>query len=358
VFSLQPTHKSAYCRQDELDSVVKSIKSKHNIVVLAPEKMGKSSFLQSVAAKLDPKFVPMIFSAESCLTLDAYVRKNLLRMLLAFPELFGTNPKDIFSLSLLDLDKRLSLFKISDAARQSLKLLLVYHHDPKSDIASVIRSLFSLSSILAAESKSVAVLMIDDADSLTYLKSGEASLSIIFGEVSKIDNTIFIFASSRRLSIDADIIELKLFSIDSVRKFVAENKLELNEAALSTLFNITQGYPFYLNFFCRIIQRSGAKDASAINAVVDDALQNELGLYYSERIKHLSPKELPILSCMAEHNVNTPSRISKLLDYSQTNVRRFLSIMEEKGFVTLKERGVFEINDPLFRRWLEKEARK
>jgi DeoR/GlpR family transcriptional regulator of sugar metabolism len=61
---------------------------------------------------------------------------------------------------------------------------------------------------------------------------------------------------------------------------------------------------------------------------------------------------------MAEHNVNTPSRISKLLDYSQTNVRRFLSIMDEKGFVTLKERGVFEINDPLFRRWLEKEARK
>jgi len=58
---------------------------------------------------------------------------------------------------------------------------------------------------------------------------------------------------------------------------------------------------------------------------------------------------------MAEHKVNTPSRISKLLNYSQTNVRRFLSIMEEKGFVVLKERGVFEIHDPVFRKWLEKQ---
>jgi hypothetical protein len=320
--------------------------------------MGKSSFLFSLAAQLDPKFVPIIFSAESCLSVDAYIRKNLLSILSAFPELIGKTPKELFSLSIIDIDARISSLKISDAAKHSLKLLLVYPHDPKSGIAEVIMSLFSLPSLLAETSKSAAVLMIDDADSLTYLKSGEASLSIIFDEYSKIDNTIFVFASSKRLSIDAEIIELKPLSIDSLRKFLASERLDLNEPALTTLYNLTQGHPFYLNLFCRIISRSAAKDSAAVNAIVDDSLNNELGLYFSERIKHLSPKELPILFCMAEHNVNTPSRISKLLDYSQTNVRRFLSIMEQKGFVTLKERGIFEINDPVFRKWLEVQSRK
>jgi hypothetical protein len=320
--------------------------------------MGKSSFLLSLAAQLDPKFVPVIFSADACLSVDAYIKRNLLNTLAAFPDLVGKAPKELFSLSIIDIDTRISSLKLSDAAKQSLKLLLVYSHDPKSDIESVIRSLFSLPALLAAESKSAAVLLIDDADSLMYLKSGEASLSIIFDELSKIDNTIFVFTSSKSLSIDAEIIDLKPFPIDSVRKFLAANKLDLNESALSTLYNLTQGHPFYLNLFCRMISHSAARDSAAINAIVEDSLDNELGLYYSERIKHLSPKELPILFCMAEHNVNTPSRISKLLDYSQTNVRRFLSIMAEKGFVTLKERGIFEINDPVFRRWLEVQSRK
>ena len=118
-----------------------------------------------------------------------------------------------------------------------------------------------------------------------------------------------------------------------------------------------EGVPFYLNFFARFISMTGVNDSDSIKGMLDDFLSNELGLYFAERLKLLSPKELPIMFCMAEHKVHTPSRISKLLNYSQTNVRRFLSIMEEKGFVTLKERGVFEIHDPVFRLWLERQSR-
>jgi hypothetical protein len=358
VFSLQPTLREHHYWQQELDSALKSVKAKKHVLILGPEKMGKSSFLLQLAEKLrQHKSVPVILSSANCIDADSYIRRNLLRILSAYPDAFQ-NPKELFSLSVLDLDKRISELKLGAEAKDSLKLLLMFGHDDKIDRQDVIRSFFSLPSILAETSKSASVLMIDDAENLSSIKLGEAPLSMIFDVMKSLKDETFVFASSLKLPVEvSDTIEIKPFSIDAARQFMKENSLQLNEAALSTVYNITGGVPFYLNYFARIISKEGAATPDSINSVLEDALSNELHVYYSEKLKILSPKELPILFCMAEHNVNTPSRISKLLDYSQTNVRRFLSIMEEKGFVALKERGVFEIHDPVFRRWLEIQSR-
>ena len=61
---------------------------------------------------------------------------------------------------------------------------------------------------------------------------------------------------------------------------------------------------------------------------------------------------------MAEHDVYTPSKISKIINYSQTNIRRFLSIMEEKGFVVNTQRGVFAIIDPVFKKWIKNKVKE
>lgn len=358
MFSLQPQTGDAYFWQSEIESAVKHLRSKRNLLVLAPAKMGKSSFLLNLAERLrESKFTPIIFSAEHCMTLNEYIRRNTLAVLSAHPGIFGKDVKSFFSLSILEIDRTISQLNASDAVKQSLKLLLMYEHDSRSDMIEVIRCFFGFPALIAEDAKSVSVILVDDSDSIKGLKSGEASLEMIFDDAEK-TGSAFVFASAVRLPLsDVETISLQPLSLDDVRKFLKGNKLDLNESALSTLYNMTGGSPFYLNFFCRRISHSSAKDSAAVSEIVEDSLINELGLYYSERIKHLSPKELPILFCMAEHNVNTPSRISKLLDYSQTNVRRFLSIMEEKGFVTLKERGVFEINDAVFRKWLEKRAK-
>jgi len=242
--------------------------------------------------------------------------------------------------------------EISDDAKQAVKLLLLYESDNSIDLETVVKQLFNLPALLSKDS----VILIDDAQDLKDTKSDKTSISVIFDSIKEIAPVVI--ASSQRLKID-DIAEVELgpLTIDDARDLLSSNDLELDEKALNNIYNTTQGVPFYINHFARLLKFTGRFDPESISAMIEDSLDNDLHMFYSEKLGELSPKELPILLCMAEHNVNTPSRISKLLNYSQTNVRRFLSIMEEKGFVTLKERGVFTIHDPVFRRWLERQTR-
>ncbi|MFC1742214.1 ATP-binding protein [Nanoarchaeota archaeon] len=358
MFSLQPITREHCYSQPQLDQAIKSIRSKNNILITAPEKTGKSTFLLHLSKKLDQKFTPVIFSSQNAITLGSYIRSNLLKLLSAHPDLFE-NPKELFTISFLDLDKRLAETKLGDAAKQSLKLLLLFEKDDTIGIDQVIKTFFMFPQILSSETKKPAVVMVDDAEQLSTIKHFKKSLSVFFDLLSSKDlnSTIFVLASSQALPLEGfEQLELKPFTIDSAREFFTKNKLELDEPALNTIYNTTGGVPFYLNFFARYAKMTDATDTESINNMLEESLNNELDLYFSEKLKLLSPKELPILFCMAQHKVNTPSRISRLLNYSQTNVRRFLSIMEEKGFVSLKERGVFEIHDPVFRRWLEVQA--
>jgi hypothetical protein len=346
--------------QLELDSAIKSIKSKKNILILGPEKIGKSSFLLSIEEKLkqSKSTTPVIFPTEQCIDLISYIKRNTLNLLNAYKDIFP-KPKELFSLSMLDIDKKLSELKISDKTKQSLKLLLLFEHDPQINMEDVLKTFFTLPQIISAEAKTTSVVLIDDAELLQNLKSDKTSASFFFellksGELSG----VFVLASSFRLPIEGlEEIALKPLSLEQTRDLLASVDLKLDEKALNTIYNFAEGIPFYINYFGRIIKQTNKTDSSSITESINDSLSNDLHIYFSEKLKQLSPKELPILFCMAEHKVNTPSRISKLLNYSQTNVRRFLSIMEEKGFVTLKQRGVFEIHDPVFRRWLEQQSR-
>lgn len=358
-FTLKPVL-SKYCySQQELDSALKSIKSRKNILILGPEKMGKSSFLLQISEKLSSSksHTQVIFSAENCITLESYIKKNLLRILEAYKDIFP-DPAALISASILELDKLVSGLKISESAKQCLKLLIIFENDPKTSMDDVVKHLFTFPSILSKDLKTTAVVMIDDADLLQTLKSDKTSLSLFFDLYKSLHDTVFVLASSRRLPIEGFTeISLKPMSIDDMRNLLKDHELELDERALTTVYNFGEGVPFYINYLGRMIQNSGKRDSHSMNELIDGSLSNELHFYFSEKLKSLSPKELPILFCMAEHGVNSPSRISKLLNYSQTNVRRFLSIMAEKGFVTLKERGVFEIHDPVFRKWLEVQSR-
>jgi hypothetical protein len=357
VFTLKPVHREHCYWQQELDSAIKSIRSKKNLLILGPDKIGKSSFLLHIQKKIGSKsLTPAIFSADNCITLESYIKKNLLSLMKAYEDIF-TRPKDLFSFPIIELDKKISALKLSENTKNALKLLLVFQNDPKTDIEDVVKTFFEFPSLLAKETKTTPIIMIDDAHHLQNLKADKISLSLFFDILPELKDTLFVITSHSLKLEGFEQVILSPFSIDATKEFLAGNNVKLDEQALNTLQNVVEGFPFYINFFGRQIACTGKTNDASLNELVSDSLSNELHMYFSEKLKLLSPKELPILFCMAQHNVNTPSRISRLINYSQTNIRRFLSIMEEKGFVSLKERGVFEINDPVFRRWLEIQSR-
>lgn len=358
-FTLKPVQSKHCCSQQELDSALKSIRSKRNILVFGPEKIGKSSFLFQLKDRLSQSrsFTPVLFSSGNRTSIESYIQRNLIGMLRSFKDMFP-DPEALVSASLLELDSIVSGLKIGDSAKQCLKLLLVFGNDPKIQLEDAVRHLFAFPSLLARESRTAPVVIVDDADLLHTIKSGSTSLSMFFDLQAGLDDSIFVLASSRQLQLEGfEGICLKPLSIDHTRDLLSSCGLELDEKSLTVLFNFAGGIPFYINYLGRLLEYAGKHDAHSISRVIDESLSNELHVYFSEKLKSLSPKELPILFCMAEHKVNTPSRISRILSYSQTNVRRFLSIMEEKGFVSNPERGVFEIQDPVFRKWLEVQSR-
>jgi nicotinic acid phosphoribosyltransferase len=128
--------------------------------------------------------------------------------------------------------------------------------------------------------------------------------------------------------------------------------MSFSEKELAVISTHTGNHPLYLKILSKFIQLSGKKDEKSIEEFMNYILRNDLDLYFSERLKQLSTKEIPILYCMAQHNVQNPAKISRIVSQTQTTVRRFLSIMVEKGFVTLEDRGTFVINDPVFKNWL------
>lgn len=341
MFSLLPKQRDGSFKS-AIDASLKLLKSKKSVSVLGTDKSGKSSFLFTLSETLTDSYVPIFFSMKH--DLISYVKKNTLAVLSAFEI---TNAKEFFSLPLLELDKKLSELNLSNETLTSLKTLLLFEHDPHAVVEDVLKQLVQLPALLATTKKKTAVLLVDDADQLTGLKSEKISAEMILEQEG-----LFVITSHKPIT-NFSTIELKNLDIEEVRDYATKAELKLEEATLTALYNSTLGNVYYVNYFLRQMKLTGR----TIGTVIEDSLENELGVYFNEKLKRLSPKELPILFCMAEHSVNTPSRISKLLNYSQTNVRRFLSIMEEKGFVTLRERGVFEINDPIMKKWLQSQTK-
>ncbi len=81
-------------------------------------------------------------------------------------------------------------------------------------------------------------------------------------------------------------------------------------------------------------------------------------LLFKEKLNRLSSKEKLILESMIRWGLHTPAEVSEKIDYVSTSVRRFMALMEEKGFLELRSRGYFEIMDKELEKWLKKRVRK
>jgi len=49
----------------------------------------------------------------------------------------------------------------------------------------------------------------------------------------------------------------------------------------------------------------------------------------------------------------TPKAIAKEVGEKVSNINRFLSYLNEKGYISREEKGVYRIDDPVFSQWVE-----
>jgi DNA-binding CsgD family transcriptional regulator len=271
------------------------------------------------------------------------------------------------------LDKILRDTKISDDLRNSILLLLTFEREKNIDTTSLLETAFSLPEKIAKETGCRAVLLLDEFTRLSDFSESqelkENILSTIRTVHEKQEHTIYIISASNQKELDALTLEpnspfyhrfvfkqLKNFSIEATKELYEKNlDKKITKEALEIVHAFTQGSPFYLNFIGRMLKAVEGNTVSAESAqkVINEFLSQEGEIIFREKVKQLSAKEKEILSCMAKNDVTTPSEIGRLMNYSQTNVRRFLSILEEKGVVVNTSRGVFVFYDSIFKRWMK-----
>ena len=307
-------------REKEISLVLSSVKKSKGVLVYGTDGIGKTALCSEVVKKLPSSFVPVVFSFSdlNMLTYEEMINSLGVEVLKGFEDRLGLGEvEDLFEMSILDVDNLVSKSRFGNAIKEKIKLVVNANKQKKGIDKTALTAISSLVDLLAAEFRVKTLLVFDDSHLMGGIKGldGVGSKEMM-NLISSFSHTSFIFTSNRELDIDVEKVELGRLDIKGWHK----------------------GVPLYMSL--------GKDSMPAVE------------LLFVERLNRLSSKERMILFAMAGSMVNTPADISRVIDYSQTSIRRFLTIMEEKGFVSLKARGVFEINDPVFEEWLKKRCNK
>ncbi|MBI4738458.1 hypothetical protein HY772_02665 [Candidatus Woesearchaeota archaeon] len=383
VLGLLPvTGKDFINRTTEIDDILRALKDpgiRVGYAISAPVGTGKTSLLQELARRLalEQRIVPIYFSLQSLsdVTLEHFVKRFTIAVLQASESRLKLrhDAKDLMESPLTILDKLLRDAKISDELRQAIILLVTFEREKTIDKHGLVEAAVDLPEMIAKETDSRCVLLLDEFTLLADLKSTNERFefdifSLIRSMHEKHRHCVLVITSSNQKALDTITLSpdapfhhqfvlkhLKNLSREAATQLYEKNlDKRIDAAALKAIFDFTQGSPFYLQFLGRMLKSAATPNITediAKNAI-EEFLQQEGEMIFREKVKQLSAKERLILSCMAQHDVKTPSEIGKIMNYSQTNVRRFLAILEEKGVLVNTSRGVFVFEDTIFKRWL------
>ncbi|MBI5398285.1 hypothetical protein HZB03_02365 [Candidatus Woesearchaeota archaeon] len=386
VWGLLPvTGKDFINRTAEIDDILRALKDpgiRIGYAISAPVGTGKTSLLQELARRLalEQRVIPIYFSLQSLsdVTLENFVKRFVIAILQASESKLKLrhDAKDLMESPLTILDKLLRDARISDELREAIILLVTFEREKRVDKHGLVEAVFDLPEKIAKETDSRCVFLLDEFTLLADLKPTDERLFDIFSLIRSVhekhQRCVLVVTSSNQKAIDSITLasdapfyhqfmlkHLKNFSREATKQLYEKNlDKRINDAALKEIFDFTQGSPFYLQFLGRMLKGAATPNVTedvAKNAI-EEFLHQEGEMIFREKVKQLSAKERLILSCMAQHGVKTPSEIGKIMNYSQTNVRRFLAILEEKGVLVNTSRGVFVFEDLIFKRWLAQQG--
>lgn len=143
-----------------------------------------------------------------------------------------------------------------------------------------------------------------------------------------------------------------------------EEDVEWDDAALSAMYDVTGGYPYFIQAYGKVVW--DAAPASPITA--DDVLvarpdaEMELAVgFFGSRYERATPAERDYLRAMAEadadaHGSVASAEVAKLLDRTPQSLSPARDALLKKGLVYSGERGRVSFTVPHFGRYLRSQA--
>ena len=250
---------------------------------------------------------------------------------------------------------------------KELEFLLSLNKNVDKDM--LVENTFNLAEKLCSENLKC-VLFIDEIPSIIDLKDNNSSI----GEsiIRKI-RTIFESWKKTALCISGSIrstMELAVMSSSSpfyrqlivkevkplekewVKELILRNLANISDEAISELYSFSNGIPFYIQFLGKMLEKRETITVKDVKNVEHEFLQEEGNIIFKEEFERLSSKERIIVLALAK-GANTPKNIAKEVGEKVSNINRFLSYLNAKGYIYKEEKGVYRIADPVFSRWAE-----
>lgn len=374
-------------REKELGDILSTLSdpsSTMGFALYGRRRMGKTSLFKEVARRLcqSDGIVPVYFSLwdlneNSVLEFCKELSQTVIEAYRPHLKL-KYRAKEIAALPVAFIKKLLSELKVSVELEESLSLVLSAWDKKKKDSDSIVNDAFDLPEKLAGQMGKKTVLLIDEFPDIVDLKMDGKKIGEPF--IKKI-RTINEDYRRTSLNISGSIrktMEAVAFSSASAfyRQFVAkeigpltkenarllmERNLEgkkMEEGALDSLCDFTGGVPFYVQFLGRLMLKiaNPAITTADVERTINEFLEEEGSLLFTEEWERLGDYEKQIISVMAESQVSSYADVSRQLKSDVANIGQYLLYLEEKGIIEKISKGQYCLSDKIFKQWLMNRA--
>lgn len=152
-------------------------------------------------------------------------------------------------------------------------------------------------------------------------------------------------------------INLSPFSESTVRKYLNEkaSELEFTEDGFKRFYKCTQGIPYYINIFGRLLPDQTVLDNDKVVNEFDNSL-SYIAIHLINLWNRLTIKEKNIIITLIDNPLKR-IEIAKKLDVTSGSLSNSLNKLQDINLIRFTN-GYYEIAEPLLKRWLETEYQK
>jgi len=381
-FTLKPAIGDEFFDRTELISemvnTLSEPKLRMGFALVGSRRVGKTSILMEVERLLKGKkgIVPVYFSLWELVerTVQEFIFVLTQEIIEAYKKELSWKYK-IRNVMALPVSTVISILKATDLKIKlfdEIELLLSQKGIRKEYIAQVVKETFTLPEQLAEKTNTRCVLILDEFPLLMDLKNGRKLGEGIIGAIRTANetyrNTILTVSGSIRATMEMAVLSssspfYRQFIVKNISPFQKEDVLGLLKAnldaiiddkALAYLYKETGGIPFYIQFIGRKLFQKRVQKISLtrVKDCLVEFIDEEGNLIFSEEFERIGSKERLVLSILARSDSQNLSSIAKTARESMNAVSRYLNYLIKRGMVRKKERGLYQIVDPMFKRWI------
>lgn len=367
--------KSFYDREEILKELNKEIIKKGSLgfALYGLRRIGKSSILKEFAIRAKNKAIPIFIDVTNIhpFELENFYDTIFAKTIQAFKE----NKKLPIKINVLEALRSMTAIldiikkpEISLNIKEYLEIKIAFK-EGKTNLQELLNKSFSLIENLSKETKTRAILILDEFQLVQDL---EENITWAIRSIVQNWKSASIIVAGSEISMLKQMTSTKtspfymLFKIKEIEPFNKETSMQMlkekfnrlgikiDANSLNYIYDITKGYPFYLQWLGDKILDLGEKAID--KKLIDIAYNNMLvegEIIFAADLEKISNGEKNILFELSKETVNL-STLAKKLNKPIDSIAKLIERLVKKSYLKKIESGLYDFIDPLLKDYLRK----